>query len=301
MPPTFKLYCDGSVQFTDARVALPVTFAHVTDLHLPGVPRRDWPARYRHAIDWWNVEMGCPDRIVGDLLDQAGEAGVDFVFFGGDALDYYDAGAAEHLVELCRQRGLRAHFQLGNHDCENEHLRFVTHEFDDKNFALNAAKLREHWQMPGLNYTFDAGGVRFVSLSVEYKHVDGNLGGVVTTTQADWLVEQLRFDGPIVIFHHIPFALPTLAPRLTQYWAGKLACINEDDHGRRIGEAIAANPNVLGTFTGHAHMRSEDPFGNTWQFMTDAAHLGRWRYVKIGGGRPPKSLSIAGKPTVEAP
>ena len=301
MSPTFKLYCDGCVQFVDARVARPVTFAHVTDLHLPGVPREDWPARYRHAIDWWNVEMGRPDRIVGDLLDRVGQAGVDFVFFGGDMLDYYHAGAAEHLIELCRQRGLRAHFQLGNHDYEDEYLRFVTHEFDDESFALNAGKLCEHWQMPGLNYTFDVGGVRFVSFTVEYKRVASSMGGVVTTAQADWLDEQLQFDGPIVIFHHIPFALPTIVPRLTQYWSGKLACIVQDDQGRHIHGAIAENPNVLGTFTGHAHMRSEDPFGNTWQFMTDAAHLGRWRYIRIAGERPPKSLNIAGEPTVENP
>ncbi|MDP7346956.1 MAG: metallophosphoesterase [Phycisphaeraceae bacterium] len=299
MPATFKLYHDGSVQFIDSRVTGAVSFAHVTDLHLPGVPREGWPSRYRQAIQWWNVEMRFPDRAMGGLLDEISEAGVDVVFFGGDVLDYYDAGAAEHVVELCRQRGLTPRFQLGNHDYENEYVRFVTHEFDADVFAENSRRLCEHWRMPGIEYMFDVGGVRFLSLSIEYIWgLEEGGRGVVSDAQADWLIEQLNHDGPIVIFHHIPFALPTLTPRLQQIWDGKLACISEDDNGRRIREAVAHNSNVLGVFVGHAHLRSEDPLGQTWQFMNGPAHLGEWRYVKISAEEPPKSLNIAGVPAV---
>lgn len=300
MPSTFKLYCNGNLQFVDARVTRPVTFAHVTDLHLPGVPRSEWPPRYRHAIEWWNVDMGFPDRTVGTLLDQVSAAGVDFVFFGGDLLDYYDPGAAEQLLAQCRQRGLTARFQLGNHDSENEYLRFVTHEFDAEVFAQNSRKLCTHWQMPDLDYAFDVGGVRFLSLSIEYKRTQGyeDGGGVITNAQVDWLIEQMRYDGALVIFHHIPFALPTNAPRLAKFWSGKLAGITEDANGRRVREAIAQQPNVLGTFAGHTHMRSEDPLGHTWQFTAGPGHEGVWRYVKIANERPPKSLNIVGEPTV---
>ena len=294
----FQFYCNGSVQFADTRVTRPVAFAHVTDLHLPGMPSGDWPAKYRHAIKWWNQNMGYPDQVVPKMLDQISEAGVDFVFFGGDVLDYYDAGAAQHVLDLCRERGLAARFQLGNHDSENEYIRFISHEFDADVFAHNSRKLCEHWKMPGLHYRFDVGQVRFLSLSVEFRSVHGNTGGVIVDTQAEWLLEQLDHDGPLVIFHHIPFGLPTIVPRLKQFWADKLFVMIEDDNGRRIREAIAQNPNVLGTFTGHAHMRSEDPFGNTWQFMTDPGHDGQWRYVRISGERPPKSLHVAGEPTV---
>jgi hypothetical protein len=299
MSSTFKFYCDGNVQFVDSRVTRPVTFAHVTDLHLPGVPRQDWPPRYRHAIAWWNEEMEYPDRTVSKLLDQISAAGVDFIFFGGDVIDYYNAGAANQVLELCRERGLTAWFQLGNHDGENEYTRFVSHEFDAEYFAQNTRHLCEHWHMPGLNYRFDVDAIRFLSFSVEFRSVDGIFVGVVTDEQADWVIEQLNHDGALVIFHHIPFALPTVAPRLKHFWSGKICCIIEDNNGRRIREAIAQNPNVLGTFAGHTHMRSEDPFGKTWQFINGPAHLGEWRYVRISGEPPPKSLNIAGEPTVD--
>ena len=68
--------------------------------------------------------------------------------------------------------------------------------------------------------------------------------------------------------------------------------------GRRVAGAIENCPNVLGTFTGHSHLASEDRLGQTWQFMTAAAHLGRWRYVKIHNVQPPKSLAVEGEPVV---
>lgn len=296
MSSNFKLYTDGSVQFVEARLVQSIAFAHVTDLHLPGVPRDAWPGQYRSAIEWWNQELGYPDQVVETLLDEIKAARVDFVFFGGDVLDYYNAGTAKHLLEMCQQRGLTAKFQLGNHDYESEYLRFVSHEFDPVVFSQNSRKLCNHWRMPNLDYFFEIGGVQFLSLSVEYKHLNGTWGGTVTDEQAYWLIAQIRQNKPLVIFHHIPFALPTVAPRLAQFWSGKLACIRNDDNGRRLREAIEENHNVLGTFSGHAHMRSEDPFGQTWQFITGPGHLGQWRYVKISGERPPKSLNIEGEP-----
>ena len=77
-----------------------------------------------------------------------------------------------------------------------------------------------------------------------------------------------------------------------------MACVAEDATGRRVAEAIKNCPNVLGTFTGHSHLASEDRLGQTWQFMTAAAHLGRWRYVKIHNVQPPKSLATEGEPVV---
>lgn len=298
MTINWKLYAGGAVQFVDERITTPVAFAHVTDLHLPGIPTDAWPAQYRHGIEWWNVDMGYPDRIVGDLLDRVGQAEVDFVFFGGDVIDYYDAGAAEHLVEACRRRGLRPYFQIGNHDAENHYLRFISHEFDAGVFAANGRKLCAHWDMPDLDYAFEVGGVRFIALTLEYKRGSGGLGGVVKNGQAEWFIEQADFDGPVVVFEHIPFGLPTVADRLRRFWSGSLACVVADGNGRRLSEAIEGSANILGMFTGHAHMRSEDPFGRTWQFMTGPAHLGEWRYVKIHDTPPPKSLGIAGEPTV---
>ena len=60
--PSFRLYNDGDVWFTDERVASPVRFAHVADLHLPPHPPDVWPAKYRHAIDWWDRRFAKPHQ-----------------------------------------------------------------------------------------------------------------------------------------------------------------------------------------------------------------------------------------------
>ena len=294
----FKLYCDGNVQFLDRRVDRPIAFAHVTDLHLPGMPPSRWPADYRQAITWWNTDMGRPQRIFGRLLDRIAASQVDFVFFGGDLLDYYHQATADHLLELCRKHRLQAFFQIGNHDTESLEVRFVTHQFDAAGHAASARRLCTQWGMPDLDYTFQIGGVNFIVLGIEYRRGPSGPRGYLHRAQVDWLLSQLQFDGPIVMFHHIPFGLPTLAPRLSKV-LGTLASVAEDEPGRRAARAIMENPNVLGTFTGHAHMRSEDPFGRTWQFMTGPAHAGRWRYVRIGPATPPKSLAVAGEPVVD--
>ena len=53
-----RLYTKGELYIIDERVDHPVTFAHVTDLHL--APQDRDP--HQHAIDWWEQEMEYPDR-----------------------------------------------------------------------------------------------------------------------------------------------------------------------------------------------------------------------------------------------
>ena len=295
----YRFYPYGEVYFTEPRVTDTLSFAHVVDLHLPPVDEAAWPARYRHAIEWWNVDSGRPHATLPALLDQVAAAKVDFVFFGGDVLDYYDPATADYVVELCRQRGLKCHFQIGNHDYESDYLRFVTHECDAQVRAANGAKLAEHWQMPGLYHSFEQRGVRFVSLDTPYHKLDCGYGGRFDRAQADWLTEQLSFDGPIVVFLHVPFALPTNELRLRGVWNGNLAGVIEDEQGRRVKNAIAACPNVLGLFCGHTHVRFEDRLGHTCQFITGSGTQGDWRKVTIGPGPPPKSMRVAGEPTVD--
>ena len=96
----FRLYCDGSLYIRDSRVAEPLCFAHVIDLHLPPYPQGSWPEKYRSAIDWWYRDMGQPDKVLPGLLDQIRAAGVDFIVFGGDVLDCYDYSAAKRLLQI---------------------------------------------------------------------------------------------------------------------------------------------------------------------------------------------------------
>jgi len=287
----FRLYDGGAVQFVDPRTTQPVSFAHVADLHLPPDPPDVWPRRYRRAIEWWDIEQERPNAMLPGLLDEIQAAGVDFVFFGGDILDYYHPETADRVVRLCEDRGLEAHFQIGNHDWETEHIRYVTNDLEPEVRAERSAKVAQHWNMPGLYYSFEKAGVRFIALDTPYERTSGRWMGLFDDTQVDWFTGQLAYDGPVIVFHHIPFNLPSLEHRQLAFLRG-LAGVAEDDNGLRVRNAIETCPNILGTFTGHLHMRSEDPIGGTWQFMAETGVHRCWRYVKIHNTDPPKSLRV---------
>ena len=292
----FKLYPDGDIQFVDPRVSEPVSFAHVTDLHLPPNPDL-WPAEYRHGIAWWDAAFKHPGQSLPRLLDGIADRDVDFTLFGGDVLDTYHAESADRLPRLCRERGLQGFFQFGNHDWEPPHIRYTPRPFDAAVREDSQQRLCQHWEMPGPYYAFERNGVRFVVLDCVYLKSDGKYAGYFQDEQVTWCLDQLCYDGPIVIFHHVPFNVPTIEHRfLARGDSLGGGCLTEDDNGRRMREAIGGCPNVLGTFTGHAHLRSEDPLGNTWQFSTGAAADGCWRYVKIAATPPPASLYVDGLP-----
>ena len=300
MRTTPHLYPSGNVHFTDDRLSADVRFAHVSDLHLPPVNEKDRPAKYRHGIEWWEKDMGYSLKVLPGLLDEVRDAGVDFVFFGGDTLDVYDAATADYVVQLCGQRGLECHFQMGNHDMEDMHTRYVTHAYEPQARASGVARLQKHWDMPHRYYSFDRGGVRFIALDVLYSPQEKGWAGHFDDEQAQWLPAQLDFSGPIVIFHHIPFTLPTLPERMRLIWHGGEAWIIEDPNTRAVFDSLAACPNVFATFTGHAHTRSEDRLSeHGYQFMTGPGHYGNWRQIIISPSPAPKSLAIGGTPVIE--
>jgi hypothetical protein len=150
--------------------------------------------------------------------------------------------------------------------------------------------------MPALYYSFERQGVRFLVLDTPYVKLNGDYAGIVDKAQTDWFIDQLDYDGPMIVFHHVPFNLPTVEHRLLAVWNGTMGCIANDRNGRRILDAMKHCPNVLGTFTAHAHIRSEDPLGGPWQFMAPPASEGQWRYVKIASTTPSKSIRVAGEP-----
>lgn len=296
----FRLYGNGDIWFRDKRMAKPVRFAHIVDLHLPPLPTAPVPEAYRSAIQWWNIDSSYPHEKLPRMLDDIKEQEVDFVFFGGDVLDCFDQDTAAHVVQMCEQRNLACRFQLGNHDAESLHARYVTHEFDAQIRRDNAASLCEIWRMPDINYTFMCEQVRFVAMDCLYYDVDGAPVGVFDDKQLDWLVGTLAQGGPIVIFHHVPLTAPTLEHRLRAIWNGQLATMARDTNTDRFLASVANHPDVLGTFVGHAHIRSEDPLGQVWQFMTAEGCAGHWRYVCISADGPPKSMRVPGEPVVES-
>jgi len=292
---TFRLYPYGSVQFTDRRVSSPLSFAHVTDLHLTPYPAAQYPNPYRHAIEWWDLTFNRPHQVFPALLRDISAAGVDFVFFGGDNIDCYEPRIAQLIVNMANEYGLKVFLQSGNHDWEPMDMRYI-HHMGIYNPALRTTTLRElcrYWNMPAPYYSFELKGVRFIALDCPYMKGNNVYAGFFDEEQTDWFTDQLRYTGPIVVFSHIPFDRPTVEYRRNKV-LGQGGCVADDLNGRRILRAIEGCPNVLGTFTGHFHFRSEDEVGQSCQFMTAPASDGQWRYVKISRDPAPRSLRAAG-------
>lgn len=223
MPKDFRLYMSGQVHFHDIRVTTPIRFAHITDLHLPPVDRSSRPAQYAHAVDWWDREFGHPHEKLAPMLDDAKDHGVDFVLMGGDNIDVYDARTADHIVELCQQRNLTCYFSFGNHDFESYEIRYVTHDHVPKVRDENGRRLMAHWSMTDRYYSFEVGPVRFIVLDSVYRIVEGGLAGFYDAAQVNWLEDQLRHDGPIIVFYHIPFRTAANEDRLQLIWNGYVA------------------------------------------------------------------------------
>ena len=294
----FKLYGNSDLWFQDKRLTEPVRFAHASDFHMPPMSE-NVPARYEHAIQWWAKAMGDPKAALAPVLDEIARFDVDFIFFGGDILDCFDAVTARHVREQCEQRGLKGYFQFGNHDIESWVMRFETHEFDADVRRENAEAYYAIWDMPGSDYAFTVEGVTFISLDCPYhKIADGQWGGVLAAEQVDWLEQQIQGEGPAVVFHHVPLNLPTFEHRMRAIWNGQVDTLKDDAVTRRFFQLVADSPQVLGTFAGHTHMRSEDPIGRNWQFVTGAGHDRQWRLVCISPEAAPKSMRVPGIPAV---
>ncbi|MAE63541.1 MAG: hypothetical protein CMJ18_04655 [Phycisphaeraceae bacterium] len=292
------MYGNGDLWFQVERLTEPVRFAYASDFHLPPMSE-NVPARYQPAIQWWAREMGDPNTALGPVLDEITRFDVDFVFFGGDILDCFDLVTARHVREQCKQRGLRNWFQFGNHDIESWVMRFETHQFDADVRREKAEALFAIWDMTGSDYAFTIKGVGFISLDCPYhKITDGQWAGVLGADQVDWLERQIQGEDPVVVFHHVPLSLPTFEHRMRAIWNGKLATLKDDAATQRFRDLVADAPQVLGTFAGHTHMRSEDPIGCNWQFVTGAGHERQWRLVCISPEAAPKSMRVPGEPAV---
>jgi len=250
-------------------------------------------------MDWWDTVLKTPSETIAPMLDAICQMEVDFVFFGGDMLDYFDPRSAEHLVELCRERNLKAYFMLGNHDEESLEQRFGSQRVDVPARKTNGKTLCQIWGMPNYSYSFSSGAVRFLVLDMLYQRaLDGNFAAHVSGDDVRWFLKQIQSGDPTVVFTHFPFNCPTLEHRLRAVWDGKLKCAAEDEHGAQLLHAIETSPNVIALFAGHSHFSSEDPLGNCWQFMTASAYQNFWRHVRIHNTEPPMSIRCHGKPDV---
>ncbi len=299
----FRLSPDGDVQLMDARVTDPVAFAHITDLHWPP-PSANWDEvnwEYQATSSYGSLRsLQTPLRQLQEelsaMLDEIQARGADFVLFGGDNTDCYHPQTARLLLTLCQERGLPAYFVMGNHDLGdvNDCLDgVITQEYDRELWSRYARKIMtEDWQMPGLYYSFERKGVRFIILAtwnvLLTEPWDDQLASVYDEEEVDWLIKQLEWDGPIVAVQHVPFN-PVTSTYQPEAWRGVESTVHEDDQGQRVRLALGNCPNLLGIIVGHKHILGprEDPLGSTWQFMTETSSEseGAYRYFNIASSQ----------------
>jgi len=284
-----KLYHDTGVHIQDSRVTKPISFAQITDLHMHPASEF-WPDQYVSQIEWWDVEFNRPSCVLPILLDEIAQRGVDFVFFTGDNIDHYSPEAAEQIVDECAKRSIRAHFQFGNHDWEPEPVRYGGHPRSPELRAEMGRKLCGHWGMPNLYYSFEFNGIRFIALDTPYDKTPRGYEGFLFNEEVDWLIDQLRYDGPIVAFHHVPFVRANQRYQLKAMWGDFNLWVAETAQGIRARKALEQCPNLLATFTGHYHFTGQSPLGESCQYVTAGAGTMQWRYVRIDNQPHPKSL-----------
>lgn len=299
---TRQISPDGTVHITDPRVQGRVAFTQIADVHLypPGVDRDLVNEVYRQiscngSLRALNTPFNALVGQVAGMLDEVAGRGDDFVVWSGDILDTYDPEIAALVVELCRERGLPCYFQMGNHDWDfgwtpgDMSTRLPATKFDVDQRNRQALKMMtEDWGMPGLYYSFERKGVRFISADTIHRTLtdpaDGPINPASTydPVQAEWIIEQLKWDGPMVLFQHVPFN-PTTPDYQVEPWKNFVyGCVLEEDPvSARVAQTVKQCPNLLGVFVGHKHRRSEDPLGLTWQFMVGLAAEGCSRRVVI--------------------
>ncbi len=286
----------------DRRVTAPVSFTQISDVHLYPPPDD------RDSINEAYRQISCNGSLraletpyntlvaqLAAMLDEVKARRDDFVLWTGDILDTYDPETASLVVELCRERGLPCYFQMGNHDWDfgwtpgDTSTRLPATMFDIEMRNKQARKMMiQDWGMPGLYYSFERSGVKFISADTMHRTLrdpsDGPINPASTydQAQAEWIIDQLKWDGPMVLFQHVPFN-PTTPDYQVEPWKSFVyGCVNEEDPiTRRVAEAVKTCPNLLGVFVGHKHRRAEDPLGSTWQFMIGLAAEGQSRRVVI--------------------
>ncbi|NRA39989.1 MAG: metallophosphoesterase, partial [Planctomycetes bacterium] len=191
---------------------------------------------------------------------------VDLLICTGDLIDFYEESQVDYAQQQLQHIPYPFYLTPGNHEfqdirCDGEDTQVVDPRFNDN---LQRDKKSAYWSQ-ALNHDFPNWrcchkGINFVGLdNADYTFSDISLE-LLSTVAAD--------DKPYFVFSHVPVGLPTIKDRLKLIWGNSSYLPEDDISNQRFQEIICNSTNFLGSFVGHAHLRSDDQFGQAYQFIT---------------------------------
>ncbi len=202
-----------------------VRFIHITDTHV---------GPEAHFTLYGKQPLQYLQRVINRINDLSFD--VDFVLHTGDCVDDGRPESYQLFKQAMSKLRFPVKYVVGNHD-DCEQLQTI---------VLGKPK-PDRW----LDYTFEAGGIKFVVLDTRGP-VDPC--GELQTEQLDWLRAHCAPDGPpmVVAMHHVPIRLDT--PWLDQIppgWGERHMFIT---NGEDVLAAMKPAANrIRGVFCGHVH------------------------------------------------
>ena len=268
-----------AVALSCAALAAPVRFAVLTDLHAHDL---DSPLEGK-----W---MSHTAERIGLFVDSAHAAAVDFVIELGDFVNGWvvlgvDPGSPDRIPAiLAWADGLLAEFDgpryhvIGNHDLYN----------------LDKTQYRTALGMAATTYSFDAGGVHFIAIDVQFDeagtdlaHTYTGVAGFLPESNLAWLRRDLATsDCPTVVFVH------QRLDSFVEEWNRPLIANAEE-----IRALLAADGDVVLVLQGHAHTNDLSILGGipyvTLEALVDQDTPPSWAIVVIDSEM--RSIEIRGE------
>ncbi len=240
-----------------------VAFSCLALNSLPGEAQKKKPARgvVRFGVisDVHQDLMPDADRRLHSFIDAAGKWKPDFIVQLGDL----SHGENPDVINTVWKRFPGKRYSvMGNHDTDHSTKEIVMRELD----------------MPARYYSYDAGGVHFVALDLNYMRKEGEYldfekgnyykaktedRDLISPEELEWLRNDLaQTNKPTVIFSH---------QGLDEVWLGK-GCPNRAEVRQVINEANQRDgQKVIACFCGHHHVDAYQEIDGVHYFQINSA------------------------------
>lgn len=260
----------------------------IADTHLfrddeRGLPFQTYSARMAKAYNQTNHyltgEPTNPEKSLLSSLDLAAKNKAELVTLIGDIVSFPSEAAIEFVQEKMRSAGLPYLYTAGNHDWHYEGMQG------------SIADLRSNWIQKRLLPLYQRNDpmMQVTELNGIRILVFDNSNYQITTSQLQFLQQQLQFSQPVLLMLHIPLYAPG---RSVGYgcghpqWGAKADRNFELERRERWPEnghtpatmefhrTVFNSPSIIGVLAGHIHRPSLDIINGIPQVVTEANAVG---------------------------